>query len=105
MNRWLYHLVEAARDVGDPYAPYSLKDEGFVHCSFLPDVAVSARLYFPPSAAMHVLQIDPRLLTARIDVVDTPRGQMPHVHGAIPRSAVVATLELSQLDAAPDELG
>lgn len=104
MNRWLYHLVEAARDIGDPYEPYSLGDEGFVHCSFLPDVAVSARLYFPPHATMRVLQIDPRLLTARVDVAETPRGPMPHVHGAIPRSAIVAVRTLEQLDDAPDEL-
>jgi uncharacterized protein (DUF952 family) len=105
MTRWLYHLVEEKDDVGDPYAPYSLGDEGFIHCSFLSDVAESARLYFPPSAKLRVLQIDPRLLEARIEVVDTPRGPMPHVHGAIPRRAVVKVLSLADLGAASDEIG
>jgi len=34
-----------------------------------------------------VLAIDPRRLDVRVEVADTPRGPMPHVHGAIPRDA------------------
>jgi uncharacterized protein (DUF952 family) len=102
--RWLYHLVLRDDDRGDPYAPPSLSTEGFIHCSFRPAVVESARLYFPPGAALRVLQIDPRRLDVPVEIADTPRGPMPHVMGPLPRAAVAATLELAQLEDAPDDL-
>jgi hypothetical protein len=39
-----------------------------------------------------------------VRVVDTPRGPMPHVHGAIPRAAIVRELSLDQVADAPDEV-
>ncbi len=102
--RWLYHVLAADVTVADPYSPPSLAQEGFVHCSFRDAVAESARLYFPVGARLRVLQIDPRRLRCELRVVDTPRGPMPHVHGAIPRAAIVRELSLDQLAAAPDEL-
>ena len=50
----------------DPYSPRSLAQEGFVHCSFRDDAAASARLYFPPDAALRILQIDPRRRYAEV---------------------------------------
>ena len=102
--RWLYHLVRVADDMGDPYAPASLRDEGFVHCSYLPSVAESARLYFAPEDELRVLRIDPRLVGVELRVVDTPRGPMPHLHGAIARAAIVETLSVEALAAAPDQV-
>jgi uncharacterized protein (DUF952 family) len=102
--RWLYHVCLQTDDHGDPYRPASLEREGFVHCSFQPAAAESARLYFPPDAALVVLQIDPRLLPARVEVADTPRGKMPHIHGPVPRAAVVARLTLDELAKAPDRI-
>jgi signal transduction histidine kinase/uncharacterized protein (DUF952 family) len=102
--RWLYHILPVSEDVGDPYRPSSLAREGFIHCSFREAVAESARLHFPPHAELVVLQIDPRRLTAHVEVADTPRGPMPHLHGPLPRSAVAATLPLSAVADAPDLL-
>ncbi len=102
--RWLYHVLVGDGTTADPYSPPSLVQEGFVHCSFRDAVAESARLYFPAGAALRVLQIDPRLCRAEVRVVDTPRGPMPHVHGAIPRAAVVRELAIDQLDGAPDAI-
>jgi uncharacterized protein (DUF952 family) len=76
--------------------------EGFVHCSFRPVAAASARLYFAADTPLLLLQIDPRGLDVR--VVDTPRGPMPHVHQPIPRSAIVSVWTLDQLDDAPDAI-
>ena len=104
MNRWLYHVVRVEEDHGDPYTPRSLAAEGFVHCSFQPDAAESARRYFPPDARIHVLRIDPRPLGGVVVIADTPRGPMPHVHAPVPRSAIVQTLEVDELDLAPDEI-
>ena len=96
--RWLFHVVRAGEG---PAAPGS---EGFVHCSYKPEVLESARLYFPKDARLEILRIDPRLVAARIDEADTPRGKMPHVHGLIPAAAVVERLSLDAVPAAPDEL-
>ncbi len=102
--RWLYHLLPRGTDLGEAYAPASLASEGFVHASYRDDVRESARLYFPANAALEVLRIDPRRLPARVVAEPTPRGPMPHVHGAIPRDAVTSVLALDELDEAPDRV-
>ncbi len=101
--RWLYHVApRASVPSSATYAPASLGTEGFIHASYRDHVVESAQLYFPADADLVVLQIDPRELTARVEVVETPRGSMPHVHGAIRREAVHAVLELSDVESAPD---
>jgi dCTP diphosphatase len=103
-GRWLFHIVERARwERGDePYAPESLAREGFVHCSYRDAVAESAQLYFAKDAALVVLEIDPVHLDAHINVAATPRGPMPHVHGAIPRDAVRAVLSVDEVSSRDD---
>ena len=90
--------------VGDPYSPPSYVQDGYIHCSFRDAAAASARLYFPAGAQLRVLQIDPRRVGCDVRVVDTPRGPMPHVHGVVPRAAIVRELALDQLADAPDEI-
>lgn len=102
--RWLYHALPA-RDVptGD-YAPPSLASDGFIHCSYQPMVAESVRLYFAgtPSAEMRVLRVDPRRLDVALEVADTPRGPMPHVHGPIPADAIREVTAVDSIATAPD---
>jgi uncharacterized protein (DUF952 family) len=112
--RWLYHVCLAETPAFDcsglsgcsgqagQYAPASFAAEGFIHASFLPEVAESARLYFPADARLQILQIDPRAV--RYEVVTTPRGPMPHVLEPIPQSAIIARLRLADLPSSPDEL-
>jgi UDP-glucose 4-epimerase len=106
--RWLYHLLdadaEAERRRVTLYAPASLASEGFIHCSFRPDVEETARLYFPPGARLHALRIDPRRLGVAALEAPTPRGPMPHVFGPLRREAVVEVLDVDALGAAPDSL-
>lgn len=103
--RWLYHLLpRSALPGGCDYAPASLAREGFIHCSYRDAVAESARLYFAPGADVVVLQIDPRALDVPVREASTPRGPMPHVHGAIAASAIVGVIERGDVDAAPDRL-
>jgi uncharacterized protein (DUF952 family) len=102
--RWLYHVVAADGELDDPYSPSSLAIEGYIHCSFRDAVAESADLYFAANARLRVLQIDPRRVGCEVRVVATPRGPMPHVHGAIPRAAIVREWTIDQLVDAPDEL-
>ncbi len=102
--RWLYHVLVGDGTTADPYSPPSLVQEGFVHCSFRDAAAASARLYFPVGARLAVLQIDPRRVGCEVRVVDMPRGPMPHVHGPIPRAAIVRAWSLDQLAGAPDAM-
>lgn len=102
--RWLYHVLPRGTDLGERYAPPSVVIEGFVHCSFRDEVRESALLYFPRDIGLEVLRIDPRRLDARVEVVGSPRGPMPHVHGPIPRDAVAAVLPLDRIDAEPDRV-
>ncbi len=110
--RWLYHAVERdvwARAAGrDAYGPVDAHGEGatFVHASYRDAVLESARLYLPAESARVVVRIDPRRLGGMVHVVDTPRGPMPHIHGSIPRDAIVEARpeeELTrEIDRAPD---
>jgi uncharacterized protein (DUF952 family) len=102
--RWLYHVLPADEAIEDPFSPPNLVQDGYIHCSFRDAAVASARLYFPADARLRVLQIDPRLVRCEVRVVDTPRGPMPHVHGTIPRAAIVRELSLDQVADAPDEL-
>lgn len=89
--RWLFHVLRA-QDIcwqsDGRYRPSSLADEGFIHASYRDVVEESARLYFPPDAELRVFAIDPRRLDVPVEIVTTPRGPMPHIHGAIPCDAV-----------------
>ena len=102
--RWIYHLTFADTPVPARYAPASLAAEGFVHGSYRDAARESARLYFPADRALVAWQIDPRCLDVPVVVADTPRGPMPHIHGAIPAGAVRAVLPLDAIDGAPDEI-
>ena len=88
-SRWLFHVTQAPAlsFAGARYAPASLATEGFLHASYRDLVVESARLYFPADADLRVLVIDPRGLDVPVQVVTTPRGPMPHIHGSIPRTA------------------
>jgi cyclohexyl-isocyanide hydratase len=104
--RWLFHVVRA-EELGwgsdGRYAPPSLGHEGFIHASYRDVVVESARLYFEPEElpTLRVLAIDPRRLDVPIEVAETPRGPMPHIHGAIPVDAV-RMLDLDAVEAHAD---
>jgi putative intracellular protease/amidase len=103
--RWLYHIrLGSGSALPERYAPASLADEGFLHASFQGDVVESARLHFPAGAALSVLRIDPRRLDVPVVLAATPRGPMPHVHGAVPRDAIVEELPLAAIAGAPDRV-
>lgn len=98
MMRWLFHVLRAG-EIGwgsdGRYRPKSLEQEGFIHASYRDAVLESARLYFSGDPTnLSVFAIDPRRLDVPVEVVDTPRGPMPHVKGGIPCDAVrILTLD------------
>ncbi|MDC2946839.1 DUF952 domain-containing protein [Streptomyces heilongjiangensis] len=90
---------------GQPYAPGSLAEDGFVHCS--PDeattVAVVNAFYRDAPKPLHVLMIDEGRLDARVEFEAAapapPPGVgddvlFPHVFGPLNRDAVVGVREV-----------
>jgi glutathione S-transferase len=102
--RWLYHLRVEGLESTYRYAPASLATEGFVHGSYRDDVLESARVHFPAGARLEVLVIDPRLLDVPVQVARTPRGDMPHIHGAVPARAIVRVMPLATFAAERPQL-
>jgi uncharacterized protein (DUF952 family) len=79
------------------YRPESLAGEGFVHCSDFGTTHLSANRFFAGRDDLVLLVIDPARLTVPVRWEppadgDDPAGRplFPHVHGPIPRDAVVA---------------
>ncbi|GAA2498786.1 DUF952 domain-containing protein [Streptomyces sp. NPDC059506] len=90
-----------------PYAPRSLAEEGFVHCS--PDeesaLAVADAFYRDAVGPLMVLLIDEDALDARVrwepptggPPPGVPEGTLfPHVYGRINRTAVAGMLEVER---------
>jgi uncharacterized protein (DUF952 family) len=108
----LYKILSAAlwRQARDtmPWAPVDLAD-GFVHLSARSQVRETARLHFAGQSDLVLLEIDAARLATGTLRWETSRGGalFPHVHGDVPRDAVVAVSPLREVDGAfafPDEV-
>ncbi|MFB6848125.1 DUF952 domain-containing protein [Streptomyces sp. NPDC056373] len=104
----IYHVVPRTvwtTDTGGTYAPASLAEEGFVHCS--PDeattLAVVNAFYRDAPGPLLVLALDEARLTARVEweaaAPAPPPGVggdvlFPHVFGPLDRDAVDHVLEV-----------
>jgi uncharacterized protein (DUF952 family) len=95
--RTTYHLVPRRdwRDGPEPYAPASLGQEGFVHCTDGADeVAATANRYFADEPGeLLALVIDLDRVTAPLEYED-PRRVYPHIYGAIEREAILEVLAM-----------
>ncbi|WP_127359130.1 DUF952 domain-containing protein [Actinacidiphila soli] len=104
----IFHLVpldDWLRDPDRPYAPASLAEDGFVHCS--PDeqttLAVANAFYRDIVGPLMVLLIDEQALDTGVvwEAADPapPPGvpeatRFPHIYGRINRSAVAGMMEV-----------
>lgn len=98
----IFHIVaepdwRAALERGS-YAPASLELEGFVHFSYLHQVARTANARFRGRQDLLVVEVDPGQLAQPVVDEDLygSNEEFPHVYGAIPTSAAVAEYRLSQ---------
>lgn len=80
---------------GGDYAPASLAEQGFVHCSYPWQLAEVANRRFADRARLRVLVIDEGRLPVevRVEGVEDIRERFPHVYGPVPVGAVVAVVE------------
>lgn len=68
----------------------SLKQEGFIHCSFLEQSLKVAETHFSNESELVLLIIDPALVEAEIKYELASNGQKyPHIYGALHTAAVV----------------
>lgn len=94
-GRMIFHVVPADRWTAGapaPYAPASLSEEGFVHCSAseAAALAVADARYRGVPGALLVLTVDPSRLAAEVRWEEAGGTSYPHVHGPLEREAVVA---------------
>ena len=96
----LYHLVppdqwEQFKD-DTVYAPPSLAQEGFIHCSSAEQVSASANRHFAGHPSLWLLVINPEKISARIVFEDLYGSgtEFPHIYGALPIQAIEAVLPL-----------
>lgn len=99
-DSYVFHIVRRdawleALERGN-YAPPSLYDEGFIHCSTAVQVAATANRWFSGQADLLLLRIDTRLLSADLKYEapidggpDGRQERFPHLYGALNLEAVV----------------
>jgi uncharacterized protein (DUF952 family) len=83
------------------YAPTSLRDEGFVHCSTLAQVIDTANRYYREQCDLVVLHIDESRLNAELKYEPPTMNHgesagelFPHLYGELNVDAVVRVVEL-----------
>ncbi|MEU8544933.1 DUF952 domain-containing protein [Streptomyces sp. NPDC048717] len=79
-----------------PYAPPSLAEEGFTHCS--PDkataLAIADAYYRDVPGPLLVLVLDEARLGAELRWEESRGGLFPHLYGPVEREAVTEVLEV-----------
>lgn len=96
----IYHLVLPRVWQAHPEQPYraeSLASEGFIHCSFAEQVALTANRFYAEQQDLLVLHIDPARLTSPLREEASETGELfPHIYGPLPREAVTAVQPLER---------
>ncbi len=102
----IFHMVERAEweraVAAGEYAPESLRDEGFIHCSTLSQLLATANGWFRGRRGLVVVCIDESRLDAppRFEsplAASDPRARQlfPHIYGALKPDAVVEVVDLA----------
>lgn len=73
------------------YSHSSLKDEGFIHTSFLSELKTTYEQYFQSSDDLVLIGIDLEKVEAQVkmEVVNSRNATFPHIYGKINKSAIV----------------
>lgn len=98
--RTIYHLVlrrvwEANPD--QPYRAESLATEGFIHCSFADQVALSANRFYADAEELLLLHLDAERLSSSLREEASGTGEIfPHIYGPLHRDTVAVVEELAR---------
>ncbi|MBA4420776.1 MAG: DUF952 domain-containing protein [Anaerolinea sp.] len=97
--RYIYHILpekewKAARKMGS-YSPPGYQVEGFIHFSFMEQVADTAGRYYREIPDLLVLKVDTSKVKPVIRVEQAPNGGwFPHLYGILNINAVTDVLPL-----------
>ncbi len=101
MSESLFHIVDAqvwasAVEAGE-YQAQSLATEGFMHCSFGPQVHATLQRHYPGVSGVVVVELDAARIPALIVLENAPGGEaFPHVYGPVPTDAALGVHEVSE---------
>lgn len=88
----IFHIVPAGEwgQAADPFAPASLRTEGFIHCSSRAQVPRTAAALFAGRSDLLLLEIDPDRLAVPVRWEDSyaTGEEFPHIYGPLPHGAV-----------------
>ncbi|MFD3550049.1 DUF952 domain-containing protein [Streptomyces sp. NPDC058655] len=105
----IFHIVPLADWAAAPelpYAPASLRTEGFVHCSAdgPTALAVADAHYRAVQGTLLAVELDEGVLTAEVRREGGSGARHPHVHGPLNREAVVHVWEVVRTPGTPASL-
>lgn len=79
------------------YLCNSIKEEGFIHASFIEEVLNSYRNYFKPEQNLILLHIDESKITAKLIVEIASNGKKyPHIYGNLNLDAIYMIDEIDE---------
>lgn len=94
----IYHIIKRSdwetAATQNSYAPLSLQDEGFIHCSTKAQILFPANQLYRGQSDLLLLQIDPEKVIPAIvyeDCYETGHD-FPHIYGPLNLDAVVKTI-------------
>ncbi|MFV0389036.1 MAG: DUF952 domain-containing protein [Pyrinomonadaceae bacterium] len=92
----IYHILDSAQWIdyqeSEFWEPESVVTEGFIHCSFEPQLDDVIERYFKNEKAVIVLTIDSKKLDAKlVEEASTENEIYPHIYGVLNKDAVVET--------------
>jgi uncharacterized protein (DUF952 family) len=96
----IYHITsrDAWNTAADRrhFAPATLADEGFVHCSLDGQLAATANRFFRGQSGLVVLRIDAARLTSPVRFEDLGGAgeRFPHIYGPVNVDAVLDAVDL-----------
>jgi uncharacterized protein (DUF952 family) len=92
-HEWIYHITtgsawQTAQEQGN-YVHPSLEIEGYIHCSYLDQVAETVRVHFKGQSRLLLLRIHPTRLRAELKAeVSRSGAAFPHLYGSLNLDAV-----------------
>lgn len=99
MDKIIYHITTPSQwqtaVQSAEYRADSLQTEGFIHCSFGPQVNRSLNKYYAGHASVLLLHIDTARLTSPVVTEGSGGGdKFPHIYGPINIHAVIVAQEI-----------
>lgn len=97
----IFHITQKSKwraaESGGIYQGESLKDVGFIHCCFQPQVGRVLQQWFTGMDDLVLVEINPQKINAEIRYENLEGGseKFPHIYGPINLDAVITVSEMN----------